>query len=174
MDPTAGRKRSGMGPNGGDCLASYDEIPGWMVPKPADRYENTLSYRAFCRDVRTAGMLLFDIDRVRANVRKATTEDLLDRVTVYRAALEEAAVPVILQELMTRGVDAAAIVDHEARRGTTVRDESGAARPCARCRLPAVVVEWGWHRWFGRVPVFPRRFLLCNEHRSQQDASEAR
>ena len=108
----------------------------------------------------------FDLERVRANVRKAGTEDLLDRITVYRPALEAAAVPVILEELMARGVDAEAILAHEQARGEPVLDAAGAARPCARCRKPAVVLEWGWHRWFGRVPVFPRRFYLCEEHRT--------
>ena len=34
----------------------------------------------------------FDIQRVRANIRQASTEDLLDRVTVYRAEMEPTAV----------------------------------------------------------------------------------
>jgi hypothetical protein len=172
VGPTAGGADLYTGPNGGDCFASYDENPDAMVPKPAAGYENTPIPPSFRAGRKGHGMLLFDIDRVRANVRKATTEDLLDRITVYRPALEEAAVPVILEELMARGVDAAAIIAHEQARGETVHDASGAARPCARCRKPAVVREWAWHRWFGRVPVFPRQFYLCEEHRAR-NASEA-
>lgn len=111
----------------------------------------------------------FDLERVRANVRRAATDDLLDRVTVYRPALEAAAVPVILEELMARGVDAAAILDHERARAGPVRDSAGAARPCTRCRQPAVAEEWGWHRLFGRLPLFPRRLYLCEDHRTSGD-----
>jgi hypothetical protein len=108
----------------------------------------------------------FDLDRVRANVAQAGTEDLLDRVTVYRAALEPAAVPVILEELRSRGLAADDILDHERARAAAVRDPAGVAVPCARCRKPAVTREWGWHRLFDRIPVFPWQFYLCADHRA--------
>lgn len=107
----------------------------------------------------------FDIDRVRANARTATSDDLLDRVTVYRSGLEPAALAVIFEELRSRGLDPEAIVRHEESRTGVLRDGTGAGRPCARCRRPAVVRVWGWHRVFGKLPVFPRVFYLCEEHR---------
>ena len=109
----------------------------------------------------------FDLERVRANVRNATTEDLLDRVTVYRAGLEPAALPVILEELHSRGLTPEAIVSHETSRGAVLYDETGTARTCQRCRKPAVVKEWDWHRMFGRLPLFPRPFYLCEDHRTK-------
>jgi len=111
----------------------------------------------------------FDLERVRANVRTAGTEDLLDRITVYRPALEAAAIPVIVEELMARGVDADDILEHERARGGPILDPAGAARPCALCRKPAVTREWGWHRLFGRLPVFPRPYYLCSDHRTPEE-----
>lgn len=110
----------------------------------------------------------FSIERVRANVRNAPTEDLLDRVTVYRSGLEPEALPVILEELKARGVTPAAIVRHEQARQGVVFDPAGPAVPCARCHKPAVTREWGWHRMFNKVPLFPRLFYLCEDHRTQR------
>lgn len=111
----------------------------------------------------------FRLERVRANVRTASTEDLLDRATVYRTGLEPAALPVILEELKSRGVTAETIVRHEESHQQAVRDGMGVARLCARCRKPAVTREWGWHRMYGRVPVFPRLYYLCEDHRTSTD-----
>ena len=111
----------------------------------------------------------FDPQRVRANVRNATTEDLLDRATVYRAGLEPAALTMVLEELKARGVTAVAVVQHgEARQGVMLHP-SGTARPCAKCYKPAVVREWGWHRMYGKVPLFPRLFYLCEDHCRHRD-----
>jgi len=108
----------------------------------------------------------FSLERVQENVRQATTEDLLDRVTVYRAGLEPEALPVILEELRSRGVTAEAIVAHEEARQTVIFDPSGPAFKCHWCPKPAVAREWGWHRLFGKLPLFPRTFYLCEEHRT--------
>jgi hypothetical protein len=107
----------------------------------------------------------FNLERVRNNVRAASTEDLLDRATVYRAGLEPAALPVILEELRSRGVTPEAIVAHEADRGEVALDENGIAQKCSECTRPAVVRQWGWHQLFGRIPVFPRMYWRCAEHR---------
>src|SRR5262245_24017109 len=108
----------------------------------------------------------FDLKRVRANVQNATTEDLLDRATVHRTGLEPAALPVILEELRARGVTPEVIVAHESTRADVLFDDSGTAQKCHRCERPAVVREWGWHRMFGELPLFPRLFYLCDEHRN--------
>jgi hypothetical protein len=108
----------------------------------------------------------FSLDRVRANVRNATTEDLLDRATVYRAGLEPAALPVILEELKARGLTPEDIVHHEETRQGVMVDDAGTARLCARCRKPAVTREWGWHWMFDKLPIFPRPFYLCEDHRT--------
>jgi len=113
----------------------------------------------------------FNLDRVRNDARGATTEDLLDRATVYRAGLEPEALPVILEELRSRGVSPDAIVAHEEGRFGVVYDESGAARQCQEhwCRKPAVTAEWRWFRLYDKVPVFPRRIYLCEEHCTSRD-----
>lgn len=107
----------------------------------------------------------FNLDRVRNNVQSASTEDLLDRVTVYRDGLEPEALPVILEELRTRGYSPEAIVEHEKQRGEVLFDDRGIAQKCSECDRPAVVREWGWHQLFGKLPVFPRAFWRCEVHR---------
>jgi hypothetical protein len=114
----------------------------------------------------------FNLERLRANVKKATTEDLLDRATVYRTGLEPEAMPVILEELRVRGVTPDAIVRHEEDRREILVDPAGVAQTCAKCHRPAVTREWGWHFMFGRVPLFPRMFYLCEEHRRSGDYDE--
>src|SRR5688572_4439833 len=109
----------------------------------------------------------FDLGRVRENVRQATTEDLLDRATVYRTALEPAALPVVLEELRARGVSPEAVVAHEQARQGIVPAPDGAARKCSHCTRPAVTREWGWHYYFGRFPFYPRLFYRCEVHRRQ-------
>jgi hypothetical protein len=111
-------------------------------------------------------MLEFDANRVRLNARQATTEDLLDRLTVYRTGMEPEALPIIEAELRERGVGAEQIAAHEEQRmqETTLLADGTAAR-CSYCHRPAVAEGWGWHRLWGVCPVFPRHFRYCSEHR---------
>ena len=110
--------------------------------------------------------MLFDLERVKANVRQATTEDLLDRITVYRAGMEELALEVIQEELRTRNIGADEIEAHaEKRRGESDFLPDGTAVCCSFCHRPAVAEAWGWHRLWGLLPVFPRFYYYCSEHR---------
>jgi hypothetical protein len=117
-------------------------------------------------------MLSYDPNRVRENTRQAETEDLLDRVTVYRAGMEADALYVIEEELRRRGVTAAEIDAHARRREEAGRCEAGGAPArCSFCARPAVVRCWGWHRLWGRLPLFPRPFRYCATHRPDGAAS---
>jgi hypothetical protein len=116
----------------------------------------------------------FDPERVRQNVRRATTEDLLDRATVYRSGMEPEALEIIEGELQDRGVYRDKIRAHAARREQEVLPApDGVALTCSFCHRPAVARGWGWHWlrlmiWGKRrpvVPVFPRYFSYCEEHR---------
>lgn len=108
----------------------------------------------------------FDPERVRENVRQATTEDLLDRVTVYRPGMEPAALAIIEAELERRAVSRDAIEAHAAERSQTVLTQAdGVALRCSYCERPAIVQGWGWHWMWGRIPVFPRFFSYCEAHR---------
>jgi hypothetical protein len=111
-------------------------------------------------------MLKLDLDRLRDNVRRANTADLLDRVTVYRQGMEAEAIEIIEAELRSRGVTAAAQVDHEQGRGAVLRDADGLVVRCDRCAAPAVVRVRRWHRLLGLLPLFPRWLPLCAEHAS--------
>ena len=103
--------------------------------------------------------------KVRANVEQAETDDLMDRVTAYRAGMEPGAVALIEKELMRRGITSAEIEAH----AFECRDEclfhaDGTALMCSFCRRPAVAEGWGWHWVFELVPLLPRRFRYCAEH----------
>jgi hypothetical protein len=106
-----------------------------------------------------------DLEKVRANVRAAATEDLLNRVTVYRAGMEPEALDIIERELRQRGISPDAIAEHERTRGEEVLfDSEGIARKCYRCLRPAVAEGLEWHRLWGLLPVFRRRIAWCAEH----------
>src|SRR5687768_5198852 len=112
-------------------------------------------------------MLKFDPDAVRRNARAATVEDLLDRVTAYRAGMEPEAIEIIEAELDRRGVGPGVIEQHVAARGPEVllRPEGFAYR-CSYCDRPAVVRRWGWHWLWGCLPVTPCVQNYCARHAS--------
>ena len=109
-----------------------------------------------------------DLERVRANVRGATTEDLLDRATVYRSGMELEALEIIDEELRSRGVTLDAFLATESVRGVgLVRGPNGLPRVCAKCGRPATWGGWTWGRLWWVLPLFPRWAALCDEHRPQ-------
>ncbi|MCC6416755.1 MAG: hypothetical protein IT429_00730 [Gemmataceae bacterium] len=110
-------------------------------------------------------MFRFDATKVQENARKATTEDLLDRVTAQRDGLEPEAVEIIERELRARGVRAEQIADHAERYREVVRAADGLTARCCFCHRPAVARRWRLHRLWGVLPVFPRPFYYCAEHR---------
>jgi hypothetical protein len=105
-----------------------------------------------------------DLDHVRSNVRQATTEDLMDRATVYREEMEADALEIIDKELAARCVSAAALDGHARERRGSLRDACGMALRCSICARPAVRMQRGWHRLWGVMPLFRRDFYLCEEH----------
>lgn len=107
----------------------------------------------------------FDPERVKANVRRADTEDLLDRATVYRAGMEPEAVVIILAELRSRGVSLDDVAAHdEKQRGRLLFREDGMPEKCWRCHRPAIDGATDWFRLLGFLPLFPRRVTWCAEH----------
>jgi hypothetical protein len=87
-------------------------------------------------------------------------------VTVYRTGMEESALEVIEAELRARKVGRDEIQAHaERRRQETTFLPDGTAVRCSFCHRPAVAEGWGWHRLWGLLPVFPRFFYYCSEHR---------
>ena len=106
-----------------------------------------------------------NLDRTRANVKAATTEDLLDRATIYRDGMEPEALTIIDEELRERGLGLEEIAAHdERRRKDAVLAADGFPQKCQKCPRPAVTCRWGWHRLWGVLPLFPRRFAYCEEH----------
>jgi len=110
-------------------------------------------------------MFELDVNRVRANVAKATTADLLERATIYRDGMEPAALDIIETELRRRGVsyqEQAAF--GEAHEKAVLRHADGSPVRCHLCRRAAVGEHWDWWKWFGIVPVFPMRYPYCDRH----------
>jgi hypothetical protein len=106
-----------------------------------------------------------NLDRVRNNVRESSDEDLLDRITVYRAGMEPDAIHLIEAELRARGVSPAEVRRHaEERSAQGISTTSEVAPMCSFCRRPAVAEFIGWHRLWGIVPIFPRLFRCCPLH----------
>ena len=106
----------------------------------------------------------FDSTQVLANARAADTDDLLDRVTAFRAGLEPEAVDLVELELRRRGVTEERIADHARQYENCLRTADGTALECSWCRKPALTAAWGWHRLWGLAPVFPRRYRYCATH----------
>jgi hypothetical protein len=114
----------------------------------------------------------FDLKTVSAFIRKADTEELLDRVTVYRDAMEPAAVDLIEDELWRRGITPDMVANHKANRGEVVRRADGSVVRCGHrdrsrgptCQRPAASVRWRTFRLFGTVPVFSWPQPRCKEH----------
>jgi hypothetical protein len=125
--------------------------------------------------------MISDLEKIRANVRAAQTEDLLDRATVYRARMEEAALAIIEKELYCRGITPAEIEAHAMERERdAIWLPDGTAAVCqfrgwdgnrwvggrwsAPCHNPAVARVGGWHKLWGVIPLFPRSYFVCTEH----------
>ena len=106
-----------------------------------------------------------DLQRVRDNVRQATDEDLLDRLTVFAKEMEPDALEIIEAELRGRGVSTDGILDHyQKRRAEGVLEENGVVCRCSFCIRPATGRRWGWHFLWGLLPLFPCRFRYCRMH----------
>jgi hypothetical protein len=118
-------------------------------------------------------MLPFDADKALRNARLASTEDLLDRVTAFREDMEPEAVAIIEMELRRRGVGPEQIEQtRQDRAGKLTHDRSSLTMRCSFCTRPAVERRWGWHRLWGRLPVFPRRLNYCPEHQPRRMAMD--
>ncbi|MBI2804739.1 MAG: hypothetical protein HYX68_07115 [Planctomycetes bacterium] len=100
------------------------------------------------------------------NIRQANTDDLLDRITAFRAGLEAEAIDMIETELRRRSVTANQIADHQAKcERDCVFYPDGTAKMCSQCRKPAVCETWAWHRLLWIIPLFPRWTCFCEIHR---------
>ncbi len=108
----------------------------------------------------------FDREKTRQNVRAASTQDLLDRATVWRDGMEPEVLQLIETELQGRGVRPADVEAHAERRAAEAPAGAGGMRPvCHRCERPAVGRAWVWGRLWRLLPMFPRRAFVCEDHR---------
>ena len=111
----------------------------------------------------------FNLKRVAEYIRGADTEELLDRVTVYRDGMEPTALDLMEGELARRGVTREEIAVHDAKhRANAILLPDGTAMRCSFCNRPAVARALRFHRMFGLVPVFPMRFAFCAFHAEQR------
>lgn len=129
----------------------------------------------------------FDLKRVAEYIRGASTEELLDRVTVYREGMEPAALDLMEGELDRRGVTREQIAEHDAKhRASAIMLPDGTAMRCSFCDRPAVRQTRAWHRMkvripflallIGRgdvplgfsIPIFPMTFAYCEAHEREK------
>ncbi|VTS07185.1 unnamed protein product [Tuwongella immobilis] len=104
----------------------------------------------------------YDPERVAANIRNAETEDLLDRITVYRSEMIPEAIEMVELELKRRGISTKRMEAHAAHREESIHyHPDGRVIRCSFCTRPAVIRRWGWHWLWGRIPIFPRPFAYC-------------
>jgi hypothetical protein len=107
-----------------------------------------------------------DLDKLRKNVKEATTTDLLDRVTIWRQGMESQALELIESELDVRGVGPADLQEHAKRRSAEmITTADGFPAVCYLCHRAAIERRWVWRRFMGLVPMFPRRAYVCDVHR---------
>jgi hypothetical protein len=112
-------------------------------------------------------MLKIDPERLLANIGRAETADLIDRVTAYRLGMEPQAVALMENELEKRGIAQAEIDAQMAEyQRDCLFDADGNALVCSKCPRPAVAEVRDWHRLWGVLPLFPRTFRRCKQHRS--------
>jgi len=107
-------------------------------------------------------LLKTEMQIILQNIRHADTDDLLDRVTAYRAGMEPDVIGFIEDELERRGVAPEEIEAHaEQLRAECLFHADGTAQMCSFCRRPAVAAQLGWRRLFQAAPEAPRpRFFL--------------
>src|SRR5262245_12516760 len=106
-----------------------------------------------------------DLEAIKTNVAAATTEDLLDRITVFHYGMEPEALTLIDAELFRRGLSAADINSHAESRDNAVLSADGEPLTCCKCHRPAVVEGWERVKVWGILPLFSRMVGYCAEHR---------
>lgn len=113
---------------------------------------------------RIANMKL-DLEALATWIRRAETDELLDRATVFRPEMEPEAVQLILAELARRGLSHEKIDGHAAmRKERAVARADGSVARCRFCGRPAAAVVWKWWRLFRIVPLFPLKTPVCERH----------
>ena len=106
--------------------------------------------------------------RIRENVKRSETRDLLDRVTCYRDCMEPEAITLIMEELYDRGITDHDIELHQQNNQEILKRSDGSAVKCSFCYRPAVQQGRGWHKLFGIVPIFQRSWSWCEDHRPHE------
>jgi hypothetical protein len=131
-----------------------------------DNFPRTYDAEGRERVPKSSGLTMdWNAQKVRENIQKADTDDLIDRVTAYRAGMEPEAIDMIEWELRGRGIQQWQIDEHRAAcEAECLYHVDGAAIMCSLCRRPAVVRRWGWHRLWGMLPIFMRPMYYCREH----------
>ena len=110
-------------------------------------------------------MLELDLERLKSTLKQAPTEDLLDRLTAFRAGMEPEALELIEEELRARGVNKPQIQAHERKQQAEVLWLGpGQAARCCRCTRPAVAEGRHRVRLFWLVPLFTVPRYYCAEH----------
>lgn len=107
----------------------------------------------------------FDPQKVLRKAGQTDTQALLDRVTVLREGMEPEAVDIFVAELARRGIGPEEIDRHDRElKHRVVRREDGLVGQCTVCSRAATDSRLDWHRLWGLLPLFKRRFYYCDRH----------
>ncbi len=117
----------------------------------------------------------FDRDKTLRNAGRAETAELLDRVTVFRDGMEPEALDIFMAELARRGIGPDEIHAHDrALKHRVVQRTEGSVAPvaqvaqCSFCLRAATETSLDWHRLWGLLPLFKRRFYYCDRHAAER------
>jgi hypothetical protein len=105
-----------------------------------------------------------------AHVGQMEQAELLDRVTVFRDALEPDAVEVMEAELARRGIGPEEIHQHYRQiKHRVLRDAHGIPAQCSWCERAAVEMREDFHKLWRLIPVAKRIWYYCERHFAEKE-----
>lgn len=100
-----------------------------------------------------------------AHAAQMEKEELLDRVTVFRDAMQPEAVEVMEAELARRGVGPDDIHQHlRQMKHRVIHDAHGVPAQCSFCERAAVEQREDFHKLWRLIPVAKRNWYYCERH----------
>lgn len=109
--------------------------------------------------------VLLNSTKVLQFASKASTRELLDRVTLFRKGMETEAIEILEKELSRRGVSPRDCQEHQEKWAPKILwDSEGLPRTCCKCQNPATSLGKAWVRFFGLIPLIPYRAAFCEDH----------
>jgi len=108
---------------------------------------------------------LIHVEKCQAFAQKASEGELLDQYCFFAQGMEAKALLILREELGQRGFKADALLEHRKNHGERVYfAPDGYPKLCKDCRRAATGHSTTWAKFFGLLPLFPRRVFTCDDH----------